>query len=419
MNANESKRGMALVVVLCLTVLATAALSILATMVGGAMLRTRDLARNEQAFYIAEGAIEVAVQHIADGGTVPATLTGRMAGGEYEVQIQIEGVPAGSYTRFRIESEGTSGARTRRVEIKGVRAVSWARYALWYDDEALQLWMVGGEEFHGPVHANTQFRFHSYLVNERGQTRFHDSASSTESTYNRYSGAVNPVFENGLVLNAPAQSTTSVDFNQLKAAAGLVFQGTTKIELRGTDMIVSNARAGYNNRVVALPANGSVYVATATSGTTTNRAGDVVLSAPQGLNGRLTIVADRDVQIVGHVRYASNPVSNPASTDALGLVANRHIAVQTSAPDDLEIYAHMIAADGGFGVVDYSRSSLGDRGVLTVYGGIVNKTRQAVGTTSGTGYRKNYQYDSRFHTRPPPGYPLLPYTYQWSSWAEG
>ena len=419
MKADESKSGMVLVVVLCLTVLATAALSILATMVSGAVLRTRDLARNEQAFYIAEGAIELAVQHIADGGTVPTTLTGRMAGGEYEVEIQIEGVPAGSYTRFRIESEGMAGERTRRVAIRGVRAVSWARYALWYDDEALQLWMVGGEEFRGPVHANTQFHFHSYLVNERGQTRFHDSASSTESSYNRYSGAVNPIFDNGLVLNAPAQSTTSVDFNQLKAAAEIVFDGATAITLAGGNMVVSNARRGWVNRVVPLPASGNVYVQTVTTGASSTRAGDVLLSGPSGLNGRLTIVADRDIQIVNHVRYANNPTSNPASTDALGLVANRHITVQPNAPNNLEIFAHMIAAEGGFGVVDYTKTSLGDRGVLTVYGGIVNKTRQAVGTTSGTGYRKNYQYDSRFHTRPPPGYPLLPYTYQWSSWAEG
>ena len=92
--------------------------------------------------------------------------------------------------------------------------------------------------------------------------------------------------------------------------------------------------------------------------------------------------------------------------------------VQTNAPNNLEVFAHLIAAEGGFGVVNYTSTSLGDRGTLTVYGGIVNHTRQAVGSTSGTGYKKNYIYDERFHMHPPPGYPVLPFAYQWTSWED-
>ena len=418
MNGTCGRDGVALVVVLCLTALVGGALAIMAALAGGAALRSRDVVRGEQAFYVAEGAIELAVQHIADGGAVPATLTGALGAGTYSANVQIEGLPAGGYTRYRIEAFGTVGGRTRRVAIRGVRAVSWARYALWYNGEAMQLWMTGGEEFRGPVHANAQFRFHSYQVAALGQTRFHDSASSTHSSYVLENSTVSPIFDRGIVLNAPTQSTMSVDFAQLRAASALVLEGTTAITLAGGNMVVSNARRGWTNRVVALPTSGNVYVQSVATGPTNTQAGDVRVAGPAGLNGRLTIVAERDIQIVNHVRYASSPATNASSEDALGLVARRHVTVQTNAPNNLEVFAHMIAVDGGFGVLSYTNAALGNRGTLTVYGGIVNNIRQAVGQTSGTGYRKNYIYDGRFHTKPPPGYPVLPFAYQWTSWEE-
>lgn len=418
MDATARNRGMALVVVMCLTALAFGALAVMGAMVVGSARRSRDMVRNEQAFYVAEGAVERAVQHIADGGTVPITLTGTLGEGTYAVDIELEGLPAGGYTRYRIESEGTVGPRTRRVAIRGVRAVSWARYALWYDGEAVQLWMIGGEQFFGPVHANAQFRFHSYQVAALGQTRFFDQASSTHATYEIQNAGVNPVFDKGIVLNAPAQSTMSVDFNQLRTAATLVLEGRTDINLSGNQMIVSNSRQGWNNHALPIPSNGSVFVETSATGYSSTRPGDIRLSGADGMSGRLTIVAERDIQIVDHVRYADNPMDNPDSEDALGLVARRHVMVQTNAPDNLEIFAHMIAAEGGFGVANYTSSALGPRGVLTVYGGIVNHTRQAVGSTAGTGYSKNYIYDGRFHTKPPPGYPVLPFAYQWTSWED-
>jgi hypothetical protein len=100
----------------------------------------------------------------------------------------------------------------------------------------------------------------------------------------------------------------------------------------------------------------------------------------------VTLVAERDIDVVDHVRYKNNPQTVTNSTDALGLIARRGVMVTDSAPDDLEIYAHIIAQESGFGVEGYDRGS--SRGTLTVYGGIVNEIRQAVGTTSPSGYRK-------------------------------
>ncbi len=415
MDDSSGKQGMALVVVLCLSALGLGALAILASIMSGAALRSREMVRNEQAFFVAEGAVEVAVQHIANGGAVPATLTGSMGAGRYSVSI-VAGGTVNGYPSYHVHSTGVVGRVERRVTIRGVRQSSWAKYALWYNAESIQLWIVGGERFNGPVHANTNLWFHSHNVSSLGQAHFNDTVSTTASNYVRYDETVHPVFDHDVVFNAPTQTTQSVDFGQLRSMANLVMTGVTYITLGGTNMVISNRRMGWTNRAMAIPSNGSIYVANVTTGYSWTRTNNVYVGGAAGMRGRLTIISESDINITNHLRYVDNPETNPVSQDALGLVAKTNIVVYSSAPDNLEVFAHLIAAVGGFGVARYADYGLGDRGALKVYGGIVNQTRQPVGTTGGTGYRKNYIYDPRFRTVSPPGYPVLPSTYEWYRW---
>jgi len=137
------------------------------------------------------------------------------------------------------------------------------------------------------------------------------------------------------------------------------------------------------------------------------------------LNGRLTFATHRDVHITSHITYAADPRLVPSSDDALGLISNRDIVVDSSCPNNVRIYAHMIAtgnrtstrSDGSFGVYNYNRGS--PRGGLYVHGGIAQDYRGAVGTFStrtgrtSTGFDKHYTYDTRFASDPPPNYPPL------------
>jgi hypothetical protein len=126
------------------------------------------------------------------------------------------------------------------------------------------------------------------------------------------------------------------------------------------------------------------------------------------------------------VRYAVHPTNG--SDDALGLIAKHDIIVRTNAPNDVEIFAHLIAegsatassSDGSFYVQNYDQGD--PRGALNVYGGIVQFYRGAVGTYSGSsvthGYYKNYVFDTRFATAPPPHYPALTNEYVWTDWRD-
>jgi hypothetical protein len=377
----------------------------------------------EQAFYVAAAGAERAASHVAAGNETSTTLTGSIGKGSYVVGVVCQPVTGGELN-IDVTSCGTVKNVSRNVTLRGIRRVSWARYALWYDAESTKLWIVPGERFDGRVYSKPQLHFHNQDLATKGQVRFTERVSTAAATIERATTAVNPIFEMGLTTGAELESMSSVDFTSLLATAttgGLVLEGPTTITLAGTTMKVTNSRAGWSNKAVSLPANGMVYAKTVTvtstsrgRTTTTTYTGDISVASPNGLQGRLTLASDNDITIIDHVRYKTNPQTDPSSTDALGLIAKRSVVVDTTAPNNLDIYAHIICQTGGFGVANYSSGSA--RGALNVYGGIVNSVRNPVGIVGGAGYMKNYVFDQRFSKTPPPNYPKLVDELEWTEW---
>jgi hypothetical protein len=141
--------------------------------------------------------------------------------------------------------------------------------------------------------------------------------------------------------------------------------------------------------LTSLPANGAISVIGA----------DLEISGT--LKGNVTVGADGgDIIITDDLRYLNNdPDSIPPSTDMLQLVASEDIEIGTMDQDDLEIDAYMVALGDSFEFDDYNSVS---KGTLTVYGGIMQNYRGAVGVVSGDhGYEKNYRYDKRLATKAP------------------
>ncbi len=414
-NTNP-RSGVTLVVTMCLMLLGCLAVG---SVMSSVLTRTKIAFSQvclEQAFYVASAGAEYAATYVANGNDSATTLSADFGNGRYTVDVDVS-IGADGERNFDITSVGTVNNVSRRVVLRGIRRVSWARYAMWYDSEATKLWIVPGERFDGRFYSRPQLHFHNNDLATKGQARFTDKAWTAAATIEKASSAVNPIFEQGLTTSAAIDSMASVNFPSLLTKAnsgGLVLNGATTIVLNGTTMKVTNSRAGWSNKTVAVPANGLVYVKTATTGTSSTKTGDLKISAPSGFNGRASFVADHDILVTDHVLYANDPQTDPGSTDAIGLIAKRNVAVQTSAPNNLEIFAHIIAQTGGFGVDSYNSGS--SRGVLTVYGGIVNSIRNAVGIVGGSGYTKNYIFDRRFATNPPPNYPTVTDELEWSEW---
>jgi hypothetical protein len=151
------------------------------------------------------------------------------------------------------------------------------------------------------------------------------------------------------------------------------------------------------------------------------------------LRGRVTLAATDDIVIADDVRYATDPGMGTCA-DILGIFSGDDVVVADNtlnAPvrpanglayltydETKDEFVHgVILALDVFTVDNYAQGSeraerceaaLWGRGCLYLTGGIVQRTRGAVGTIrspGGTGYVKRYSYDSCAADQPPPYFP--------------
>ncbi|RMH14601.1 MAG: hypothetical protein D6701_11090 [Gemmatimonadetes bacterium] len=148
------------------------------------------------------------------------------------------------------------------------------------------------------------------------------------------------------------------------------------------------------------------------------------------LRGKVTLAATDDIILADDVVYATNPGAGTCQ-DILGMFAGDDVVVSDNtlnAPvrptsgyarrtyDDTkdEFFHGVVLALDIFTVENYGsggtseepcESKANGRGCLYLTGGIIQRTRGAVGTTGGTGYIKRYSYDQCAASEPPPYFP--------------
>jgi hypothetical protein len=285
------------------------------------------------------------------------------------------------------------------------------------DNDCEEIQFATDDEVLGPFHTNDNI-----LV--CGSPQFGRDGRSTDAIeingpqpVVRASGcSANPDYEGTLVhpageLQMPSSNNQLED---LAVAEGLWFEGRTDIDLNGATMRVKNWAAYGDNlwHTVNMPSNGVVYVqnqsATCLGGynrdnpySADSGCGDVWVKGTYGDD--LTIAAANDIIINDDVRSSNDEL-------LLGLIANNFVRVYhpisgcgtdgSGSQRDLVIEAAILALQHSF-LVDNWRcgDGLGD---LNVFGAIAQQYRGPVGTTAGTGYIKNYEYNDRLRYREPP-----------------
>jgi len=331
-----------------------------------------------------------------------------------EATIATNGMGSGSgnigqaRAQYSMLSVGTVRGRSIVILRETVKQKTWAKYALWMESNN-GIYFKAGEKFYGSIYSTEQLSF-------SGDPEFFGECTSAATTYGGSTNAC--IFHAGYLLGVSNQTMQKVSFSNLESKASLELEGITCLTFSGTNMLVTNSRKGWNNEVVGCSSNTVIYVKTATSGTSSNRPGDIYVAGT--LDGRLTVVSERDIYITNHIYYAVDSKTNMLSDDALGMIAYSDIFIPTSAPSNLCVYSHMMATglidtnsttEGTFKVINYDTRS--PSGKLMVHGGIVQHNRGAVGTFNSwtgettSGFYKDYTYDTRFETDPPPDYPPL------------
>jgi hypothetical protein len=384
----------------------------------------------------------------------------------FESMIESKGTAVNT---FRIESIGTAGTDKRSL-VATFQVTGFLNYVYYtdYEDEDPGLYnpkedcevyrsekrssecklivFAEGDDVKGPMHTNDASDICGKVSFGRAS---HTPADVVEMLGGPYSEGCEKGVTNEATYNTstksyvkgkeltPPQSDTSLDAYVEKEYE---FTGVTHIVLNGTTMSVTNSKKEV--KTLNWPSNGLIYVRSskepacaytfAQSNSDNSQeekeetnCGNVYVSGTY--SNSLTIGAEDDLIINGSVyptSVAGKLGSEPTGTVALGLIANNYVRVYhpieenfgkcagnvTTEMNNVWIYAAILSTKHSFLVDNYGCGESLEK--LNVYGAIAQKFRGIVGTTGGTGYIKNYNYDERLAVDEPP-YFLSPLNAGW------
>ena len=399
---------------------------------------------SERAFWLAEAGKEHAIQALEDlnRNRPPERdeqlFTNRPGpdGGSYSVRVYVD--PNALFKAqkdFMLESVGTFDGMERRV-LQKIRLESFAKYAYFTDDERSAgggpIWFASADLLEGPVHSNGVFHINGSprFMSEVTSAADHMIAAGPYTIRDPSdwpAGGNNPFFAEGFTLAVdyiPLPSETA-DLKAAALAGGLFLGPASDVELGRIGLGAGVDAPGWLRHKQSTKGPDDwidVSIATLPSRVVYVN-GDVNLSGI--LDGELTVASRTDIHIVDDLVYAGSDAAGtpqPGCDDLLGIVAESNIIFEDNTPNatDLKVNAVLMALDTSITAENYHLGP--PRGTLTIWGGLIQKHRGAVGQigAGGTivhGYRKDYHYDPRVTGRPPPQFPLRG-NYQEIAWEE-
>ncbi|MBM3465769.1 MAG: DUF4900 domain-containing protein, partial [Armatimonadetes bacterium] len=382
-------------------------------------LTSRDELLSAQAFYVARAGISRAMAEMGVNEAATPTTPIRGTVGDLYATCDISKASLPSVNgldSWKITSIGKvwSGASGTVLASRTLEAVleqeTFASYAYFTDQETswwgTAIWFLTGDTLRGPVHSN------GYL-NVSGKPEFTDEVT----TYNRNDSYLDRV--SGTYNQRGARNGDNRDYYHFftaylndiptaaRDAAQFAFNGG-QAEIPLPSVATSEDALRVTGSSYVIPWGKDTYIYNGSWSTTSKNhiyvEGDAIVYGH--VSGSKTISSGGNIWIADDITY------DDKSTDALGLVANNHVIVQTNpyAREDLEINAAIMARNGSFFVNNYGEGV--PRGTLKLYGSLIQKVRGPVGlfnpnTQTGiTGYVKNYSYDKKLKRTPPPYFPV-------------
>jgi hypothetical protein len=302
---------------------------------------------------------------------------------------------------------------------------------------------ISGDTMSGPSYTNDQYLIYTNASPTFGRAGTKDQTQSSAPTSSVCvrSSCQRATFQGTTPAAKPSarsvQLPATVSSTTLLTDAtnnGKVFTGTTTINLTGSTATISNCpgstasaacTTGWLNTSTSLwpiiyvqsgsgcPSTYSLNTAYATNsqGQYYGACGDVYVHG--NYTQPLTIVSDHDIIIVANNGTSTPGITtnvdasgNPTGNATLGLVAGDFVRVMHSASTNVSaitIDAAILTLAHSFMVDNYNTTgSSSTSPQLTVHGAIAQRYRGIVGTTTGTGYIKDYHYDDRLHVILPP-----------------
>jgi hypothetical protein len=345
-------------------------------------------------------------------GTQTQTLTSSLNGSyTYTVANGANGRPLlRSVSTYR----GASEILHDTVEVS-FGANSYQSFSLfaWMTNFEGNVFWITGDSVWGRVHSNG-------MMHMDGTPTFMEKLTTSKGIDPKPGVGTNKaVFKKGFetgVADIQFPSDLSLIANASKAG-GKFYTGNVEVRLNGG---TSADEDGYALVYSAGKLVDSVMLNSGSFNGILGASGQVTVSGT--VDGKLSLFSPQEIYVVDNITYANR---TSGSNDLLGLVCEKNITVADNTPNstDCIIDGCIFSRSGSFGAEDYNKGK--PRGKLQITGSIVQDTRGAVGTFSGsgikTGFLKSYRYDNRLADPNfrPPGFPgFYAQTYAIGSWWE-
>lgn len=351
-----------------------------------------------------------------------------------------------------------------------VRRDNFARYALFTNHHqtpsGTTVWFTNNTNFTGPVSTNDRF---SFALNPSGtfteevtqhltKARFYNSGSPRLLDADSNPPKDVPTFQNGFNRGVDLINLESaISKDDLKSQAlggdsggsypngiyvtnngsnvtgGIYIKGdsTVNMSLDADNNAVYTITQGPDTKTVTVDyTNNQTIVETGSQVDTYSGLPDGVgdegvivysddritsLSGTVQRQSKVTISGEEDIIITNNIvyqDYSTSPTLNATGfTNILGILSwGGNVRVGTSAPNNINIHATVMAPHGVFTVDNYNGGA--PRGVATLLGGAITDFYGPFGTFSGStpisGYGRNFVYDGRMLTgSSPPYFPTL------------
>ncbi|MBK7500723.1 MAG: hypothetical protein IPI19_16995 [Ignavibacteriales bacterium] len=324
-----------------------------------------------------------------------------LSGGTFDVTIQI----IDAYKNIRqITSTGSYHGLTSTVKVT-LSPSKFSKFAYYSVSEGGTIWWTGSDTVWGPFHTQDYLRAAYHPV-------FFGKASSLKSlVYKTNKTTDKPNFlggyETGISLPMP---TDAVDNMEAAAdAGGLEFNGHDTVYICfANDSLKYKYSYGASYSSLYLPdaaSNGMIFAKNAV----VRLQGTVKGQYTIGCNSTTSSTGKGTIYLDDDIIYDKDPRQYPNSTDMLGICAENSVLITDNKVNkySIDIHASVYSEKGGFGADNYDTRPIS--GNINLLGGIIQNTRKAVGTFSGTtinhGFAKRYKYDDRFMLASPPYFP--------------
>jgi len=303
----------------------------------------------------------------------------------------------------KLTCTGTYRGVTKTVEVI-FKPSSFSKFAYYSMSEGGNIWWTGNDTVWGPFHTQDLMRVYQHPV-------FHGKASTKKTLkYYKNESQDAPVFYGGFEtgVDLPLPTDGLAPMKTSAQTDGLFFTGQDSVYLTFVnDSLKYRFKYSDKDSTVHLPTvapGGVIFAENSTvrlKGTVKGQYSVACSGSALGIQGNIYLDDD--------IVYATNPLIDKSSTDLLGIVADNSILITDNAPNhsDINIHASIYSENEGFGAENYKTRP--PSGNINLLGGIIQHTRQAVGTFGGggvaSGFAKRYLYDERFMLMSPPGYP--------------